>query len=96
MPFLQAAHEAYQTDGLVILGVDYQDRRADVVEYRRTHQLTFPLLLDKDGDVTNDTYLVNGFPTSVFIFRDGTISFIQIGAMTNKELNQQLELIIAP
>jgi thiol-disulfide isomerase/thioredoxin len=96
MPFFQAAHEAYQTDGLVILGVDYQDQRADVVEYGRTHQLTFPLLLDKAGEITDDTYLVNGFPTSVFIFRDGTISFIQIGTLTNKELNQQLELIIAP
>jgi peroxiredoxin len=96
MPFFQAAHEAYQTDGLVILGVDYQDRRADVVEYGRTHQLTFPLLLDKDGEITDDTYLVNGLPTSIFIFRDGTISFIQIGTMTNNELNKQLELIIAP
>lgn len=96
MPFLQAAHEAYQTDGLVILGVDYQDRRADVVEYGQDHRLTFPLLLDKDGEVTDDAYLVNGFPTSVFLFRDGTISFIQIGTMTNNELNQQIESIIAP
>ncbi len=96
MPILQAAHEAYQTDGLVILGVDYQDRRADVVDYGRDHQLTFPLLLDKDGEITDDAYQVNGLPTSVFMFRDGTISFIQIGTMTNNELHQKLESIIAP
>ena len=91
LPYLQNAFETHREDGLVILAVDYEDRRDDVVEYGNTHDLTFPLLLDKDGEITDSAYRVNGFPTSFFIFPDGTISFIQIGTMTSEEFNQQLE-----
>jgi peroxiredoxin len=93
---LQSAYEAYQGNGLVVLAVDSEERRSDVVAYGQAHELTFPLLLDEDGDITNDAYRVTGFPTSVFIFPDGMISFIQVGTMTHNELYQQIEAIMTP
>lgn len=95
-PYLQEAFENHREAGLVILAVDYEDRRNDVIDYGRDHALTFPLLLDKDGAITDDVYLVNGFPTSFFIYPNGTISFIQIGTMTREEFNQQLNQILSP
>ena len=94
--YLQDAFETHRDSGLVILAIDYEDRRDDVVEYGQTHDLTFPLLLDKNGQITDDTYRVDGFPTSFFIFPDGTISFIQIGTMTQEELDEQLNRILSP
>ena len=94
MPYLQAAYEAHQADGLVILGVDYEDTQSDVVDYGQNHGLTFPLLLDEDGDLTSDVYLVNGFPTSFFIYPDGIIASIQIGSMTEEQLNRYLDEIL--
>lgn len=93
---LQDALEARRAAGLVILAIDYEDRREDVIEYGQAHNLTFPLLLDKDGHITDDTYRVDGFPTSFFIYPDGTISFIQIGTMTREELEEQLDQIMVP
>ncbi len=93
---LQTIYESYQANGLVILAVDYEDVRADVVEYGISHQLSFPLLLDEDGDVTDDAYRVNGFPTTFFIFPDGRISSIQLGTTTHAEFQQQLDGILTP
>jgi peroxiredoxin len=93
---LQTIYESYQADGLVILAVDYEDRRSDVVDYGISHQLTFPLLLDENGDITDNSYRVNGFPTTFFLFPDGRISFIQIGTMTDAEFQQQLDGILTP
>ena len=96
MPYMQAAYEARQAEGLVILAIDYEEYRTDVVNYGRDHNLTFTLLLDEDGAVTDNDYRVTGFPTSFFIFPDGTISFIQLGSMTSEEINQQLDVIMSP
>ena len=94
--YLQQAFEIHRETGLAILAVDYEDRRDDVIEYGRAHDLTFPLLLDKDGEITDNAYQVNGFPTTFFVYPDGTISFIQIGTMTREEFNQQLKKIMPP
>jgi len=91
---LQSIYETYQAEGLVILAIDYEDQRSEVVEYGNDHALTFPLLLDEDGDVTDYTYQVNGFPTTFFIFPDGSISSIQIGTMESAELERQLDEIL--
>ena len=94
--YLQEAFETHRTSGLVILAIDYEDQREDVIEYGQAHDLTFTLLLDKNGQITDDRYRVDGFPTSFFIFPDGTISFIQIGTMTPEELDEQLIRIMTP
>ena len=93
---LQGIYEIYQADGLVILAIDYEDRRSEVVAYGRDHALTFPLLLDDDGSITDYSYKVNGFPTTFFIFPDGIIASIQIGTMEAADLERQLDEILTP
>ena len=93
---LQAVYETHQADGLVILAVDYEDRRSDVVSYGAAHGLTFPLLLDDDGSITDDAYQVNGFPTTFFIYPDGVIASIQIGTLESADLSQRLDEILTP
>jgi hypothetical protein len=52
--------------------------------------------MDESGEIADDDYLVQGFPTSFFVYPDGTIAFIQIGSMTSEEINLRLDEIMYP
>jgi peroxiredoxin len=96
MPYMQSAYEQRQAEGLVILAIDYAETQSEVVSYGQSHGLTFTLLLDESGEIADNQYLVEGFPTSFFIYPDGTIAFIQVGSMTADEINLQLDTIMNP
>jgi peroxiredoxin len=80
MPALQRVHEAYAEDGLVVLGVNMtaQDTLTDAEEFVRQRQLTFPILLDVDGD-TARSYRMHSLPTTFFVDREGVIRDQVIG-----------------
>jgi peroxiredoxin len=74
MPAMQAAWEKYSEQGFVILAIagDRGNSKA-VRKFVSKLNLTFPVLLDPDGDVRND-YEVMALPTSYIIGRDGKIA----------------------
>ncbi len=92
MPELQAAHEAYSRGGLVVLGVNQAENRATVQAFLDERQLTFPVVLDSQYEVSQ-LYQVNSLPTTFFIDRDGVIREIVIGQMNAALLKQQLRNI---
>ena len=47
--------------------------------------MTFPVLLDSTGEVT-ERYRLIGIPMSVFVNRQGVIQRIHIGAMTADQI----------
>lgn len=51
--------------------------------------LSFPVLLDPGAEV-NDLYRVRGLPTSYLVDREGTISRLHIGLMTEDQLDGYL------
>ncbi len=80
MPDMQALWEQRREEGFVILAVA-ADRgsRGPVAAFTRKLALTFPVLLDPDGDVRN-RYEVAALPMSYLIGRDGRISGRVIGS----------------
>ena len=54
--------------------------------FQQKHGLTYPILLDETGKVTQ-AYRVKGFPTNVIIDREGKLRYIEPGfnaeAVTN-------------
>lgn len=96
MPEIEAAYEKYKGDGLVVLGIDLavQDNLKDVPPFIQELNLTFPILLDKTGDVSAGLYGLRGLPTSYFIDQGGTLRRIQIGGMTPEQLNENLATIL--
>ena len=92
MPELQAAYDSYAAGGLVVLGVNQGEDRATVETFLTQRNLTFPVALDVQGDVSR-LYQVNSLPTTFFIDRDGVIREIVIGQMNAALLKQQLRSI---
>jgi len=97
MPALQAAYENLADRGLVVLGVNWTqvDNLADVETFVTELGLTFPILLDSDGTVSEDLYQVLGLPTSVLVGRDGTIRAVRIGILDLQELEGTLQTFLA-
>ena len=71
-PILQAAWERHRERGLVVLGIDSQDFRADARRFMRRYGLTYPNVYDGKGSLLG-RYGVTGFPETYFVGRDGKL-----------------------
>jgi len=96
MPELVNSFESHKAEGLMILGVNltYSDTLADAQAFAIEFNITFPVLLDKDGTVAERLYQIPGVPTSIFINRGGMIERIQVGVMTGKQIRQYIAEIL--
>ncbi len=88
MPHLQNRFELFSPD-LVVLAVNFDEPAQDVGAFVLELGLTFPTLLDP-GALVQDLYRVRGYPTSVFVDRDGVIQIIHIGILTEGQLDDYL------
>ncbi|PLT29339.1 redoxin domain-containing protein [Peribacillus deserti] len=68
----------------IILAVN-MDPQADVKGFAAKMGMTFPILLDTDNEV-NTTYKIISIPTTYFIDSKGIISSKILGAMTKKDM----------
>ena len=80
MPAMQRLYEDYSPQGFRVLAINntVQDSISDVKDFVTENQLTFPILLDPDGEATR-LYQVRALPTSFFIDADGIIQEVVIG-----------------
>ena len=65
-------HREFAGRGLVILAVNIRESRSVVARWVADKRLTFRVLLDMDGAVT-DAYRVTGTPTVFLIDHDGRL-----------------------
>lgn len=97
MPALQRVHEMYADQGLVVLGLNttYQDRLADVQQFTGDYGVSFPILLDTDGQ-TSRNYRLNALPTTFYIRADGSIADLIIGGpMSEAFLRSKAQELLA-
>ena len=96
MPELVRSYESHKAEGFIILGLNltYSDSLPDVQAFVNEFNITFPVLLDKDGAVAERLYQIPGVPTSIFINRDGTLERIQVGIMTPRQIDQYVAEIL--
>ena len=91
MPTLQAYSEKYEQD-LIILGINADEPRSDVVGFVEQHSLSFTILLDPDSRI-QDLYSIRAFPTSYFIDQEGVVRAVHIGSLSESLLVGYLEKI---
>ena len=97
MPAMQRVYDDYAARGLVILAVNAtnQDSVEAARQFIEENNLTFPVLLDKNGDV-NVQYQVRSLPTSFFIGADGIIHEVVIGGpMSEALLRTRIDNLLA-
>ena len=92
-PLLTAADAAHRTQGLRVLGVVYQDSAENARQFMARYGQTYPGLVDPDGRTAID-YGVFGIPETFFIDRSGVVRSRQVGALTEVELQRQVETIL--
>jgi thiol-disulfide isomerase/thioredoxin len=88
LPDIQKIYDEKRGDGLEVLEINYQEGRADALAYFEARNLTLPLLLDS-GSVF-EQYKLQGLPDSFFIDRDGNLSSMYIGLLTEDKMRQRL------
>ncbi|HWS23935.1 MAG TPA: TlpA disulfide reductase family protein [Anaerolineales bacterium] len=96
MPALQAASIEFANQDVVILGVNAtsQDSLADATQFIKENGITFPILLDSNGQINAD-FQVNSLPTTFFIGQDGKIKQIIVGGpISETSLRTQIEALI--
>jgi cytochrome c biogenesis protein CcmG/thiol:disulfide interchange protein DsbE len=89
MPDLEAFFSANQQKGLVILAIDAGDELADVKDFAREYQLSFPILHDPQTNLVKRMNIYD-YPTSIIVDRQGIVKFIQIGRYTPAALKTDL------
>jgi peroxiredoxin len=87
MPAFERVYQDYAEDGFIIIAVNAtaQDTLGDVEPFRTEFGLSFPILLDKNGEV-NRLYQVQALPTSFFIDSQGIITEVMIGEAASEAL----------
>ncbi len=89
MPDLQAVYQA-NPDRFVLLAIDSNENDTVVKNFVTEFKLTFPIVMDRDGTVTNQ-YSVKGLPTSFFIDRAGIVRATNVGGMNRAYIETQLD-----
>ena len=97
MPAMQKVYEAYAAQGFTILAVNttFQDTQENAISFAESRMLTFPLLFDVDGSVSQQ-YQVRAMPTSFFVDQEGIIRRAVFGgpmpeALLRAEIDKLLE-----
>ena len=90
MPDIEKIHNEFKDQNLIILAIDVAESDYIVKKYIDEKDLNFTVLLDKDGKISTNLYKVSGYPTSVFINSDGTISNTIEGMMTFEGMKSEI------
>lgn len=93
MDDLQAIYNKYKDKGVVILGVNVREGKGIVTEFANRFNITYPILLDEDGKVS-DAYNVFGIPSTLFIDKDGIIRDTVMGQMDEEMIAEKVNKLI--
>jgi len=92
-PLLEAVWRKYKEQGLMVVGVDIQDKEANAREFMRRFDFTFPNAPDPGSKVAID-YGVYGVPETFFIDRQGRIAYKHVGAVTPALMEEQIQTLL--
>jgi cytochrome c biogenesis protein CcmG, thiol:disulfide interchange protein DsbE len=92
-PLLREAAERHAADGLVVVGIVYQDRSEAARDFMDRNGATWPAAMDP-GDRVASAYGILGPPETYFIGRDGRIVARQIGQFSADSLEAKVAAIM--
>lgn len=89
-PDLQALQDGATVAGrkLVVVGINQQESEAKLVEFRRDFALTFPLVLDLTGEVSQTYRVSRNLPVTFVIDPAGVVQKVYLGSLAAGDLAQ--------
>lgn len=93
-PILQAIHQRYQAQGVVVVGVTFDDPVEASKAFIQDIGLTYINGADASHAITQDLYQVQGAPENFVIDRQGNIAYFHLGPLTEATLIQVLDELL--
>jgi cytochrome c biogenesis protein CcmG/thiol:disulfide interchange protein DsbE len=91
-PLMQSQWQRVQSQGLVFIGIDFQDLKSDGLSFLKKYGITYPNVLDVSGS-TAISYGVTATPETLFINRQGVVVSRVISELTEQTFQSNLQLI---
>ncbi len=91
-PLLQSEWQRVKSQGIVFIGIDFQDTRSDGLSFLQKYGITYPNVLDGSGS-TAINYGVTATPETIFIDRQGVVVSRVPLELTEQTLQSNLQLI---
>lgn len=93
LPRLELIWKKHRDKGLAIVAVQSNEEREKASKIIEEGGLTFPILQnEKENDVLNDVFGVQGFPTSYVVDREGRIMHFHLGYTAGDEKTLEEEM----
>ena len=92
-PLLRDAADRHAADGLVVIGIVYQDRTEGARDFMARNDGTWPAAMDP-GERVATAFNILGPPETFFIGADGIIAARQLGQFSAASLERHLAAII--
>ena len=92
-PALEAVWRRYRGTGVVLVGVNVQDREAPARAFLGESRASYPNLIDATG-ATSIAYGIYGVPETFVIDRTGHVRSRQVGAVTAEALGVLIEPLL--
>ena len=89
-PLIERLWAEYGPQGYVFIGINILDSERGAREFVERHGLTFPMLIDSDGDVYFD-FGVNGVPEAYFLQPGLEVTRKYIGELREQDFRDMLE-----
>jgi cytochrome c biogenesis protein CcmG, thiol:disulfide interchange protein DsbE len=93
MPTLQAGYTKYQANGVVFVGLAFQDKKEDGQPFLDKYKITYLAGPDENGKVSI-AYGVTGVPETVFIGRDGRVVSKTPGGVSAEQLDAGIQQLL--
>ncbi len=90
-PFLDSLVQAYQGKGLLVVGINVDEKIDDASEFLRRHPVSFPLVSDPAGSCPQ-AFNIPGMPATYLIDRHGIIRKLYIGFRREDEAERRQEI----
>jgi len=91
-PLLEATWQQVQHQGIIFLGIDFQDTQSEGLRFLHTYGITYTNVVDATGS-TAIAYGVTGVPETVFVNRHGVIVSKVIGELTEQTIQNNLRML---
>ncbi len=92
MPYMENAYKVFKEQGVEILAVNIEESNLVVRNFVDKFGLTFPILMDRGGEVT-ELYGIGPIPTTYLIDKNGKVVKIITGSMTQQDVKEYMNLI---
>ena len=89
---LQSLWQRVKSQGVVFIGIDFQDLKGDGLSFIKKYSVTYPNVLDVSGS-TAISYGVTATPETLFISRQGVVVSRVISELTEQSFQSNLQLI---